>query len=44
MGDTDKNVLNKITTGDEIWCFAYDPETNQQSCEWVGEISLGPRN
>jgi len=27
--------------GDEIWCFAYDPETKQQSSEWVGEASSG---
>jgi len=27
MADTDKNFLNKIITGDETWCFAYDPET-----------------
>jgi len=44
MGDTDKKVLNKITTGDETWCFYYDPETNWQSSEWVGETSLGRRN
>ena len=39
MADADKNFLNKIFTGDETWCFAYDPETNQQSSEWVGETS-----
>jgi len=22
----DKKFLNKIMTGDETWCFAYDPE------------------
>jgi hypothetical protein len=31
--------LNKITTGDETWCFAIDPETKRQSSEWVGETS-----
>jgi hypothetical protein len=34
-----KNFFNKIITGDETWCFAYDPETKRQSSEWVGETS-----
>ena len=29
--------------GDETWCFAYDPETKQQSSEWVGETSPWPK-
>jgi len=37
MVDADKHFLNKIITGDETWCFAYDPETKRQSSEWVGE-------
>jgi hypothetical protein len=39
MVDADKHFLNKIITGDETWCFAYDPETKRQSSEWVGETS-----
>ena len=31
--------LNKIITGDETCCFAYDPETKRQNSEWVNEIS-----
>jgi hypothetical protein len=31
--------FNKITTGDETWCFANDPETKRQSSEWMGETS-----
>jgi len=31
MADADNNFLNKIITGDETWCFAYDPETKRQS-------------
>jgi hypothetical protein len=27
MADADKNFLNKIITGYETWCFAYDPKT-----------------
>jgi hypothetical protein len=26
MADADRKFLNKIITGDETWCFAYDPE------------------
>ena len=42
MADADKNFFNKIIIGDETWCFAYDPETKQQSFEWVGETSPQP--
>jgi hypothetical protein len=44
MADADKHFFNKIITGNETWCFAYDPETKQQSSEWVGETSSRPRN
>jgi hypothetical protein len=40
MADADKHFFNKIITGDGTWCFAYDPETKRQRCEWDGEISL----
>ena len=30
MADADKNILNKIITGDGTWCFAHDRETKQQ--------------
>jgi len=43
MADADKNFFNKTITGDETWCFAYDPETKRQSCEWVDETSLQPK-
>jgi hypothetical protein len=35
--------FNKIVTGDETWCFAYDPETKRQNSEWAGEISTRPK-
>jgi len=38
-----KNFFNKIITGDETWCFAYDPETKRQRYEWVGETSPRPK-
>jgi hypothetical protein len=34
--------FNQIITGDEIWCFAYDPEKKRQSSEWVGETFPRP--
>jgi hypothetical protein len=27
----DRNVLKRSVTGDESWCFMYDPETKRQS-------------
>jgi hypothetical protein len=43
MADADRNIFNKIITGDETWCFAYNPETKRQRSEWVGETSLRPK-
>ena len=43
MADADNNFFNKIIMGDEILCFAYDPETKRQSSEWVGETSPQPK-
>jgi len=39
MINGDKNFLDMVITGDESWCFAYDPETKHQSSEWVDEHS-----
>jgi hypothetical protein len=44
MANADKNFFNKLITGDETWCFAYDPKTKQQGSEWVGETSPWPKN
>jgi len=30
----DPNFIKNIVTGDETWCFQYDPETKRQSAEW----------
>jgi hypothetical protein len=43
MADANKNFFNKIITGDETWCFVYDPETKRQSSEWVVEIFPRPK-
>jgi hypothetical protein len=43
MADADKIFFKKIIMGHETWCFAYDPETKQQSSEWVGETPPRPK-
>jgi len=40
---TDPYFFKKIVTGDETWCFAYDPTTKRQSTAWVGETSPWPK-
>jgi hypothetical protein len=40
MANADKHFFNKIITGDETWCFVYNPKTKQQNSEWVGETFL----
>ena len=40
---SDPDFFKKIVTGDETWCFAYDPTTKRQSAAWVGEISPRPK-
>lgn len=32
--NNDPNFLKSIVTGDETWCFQYDPETKRQTAEW----------
>ncbi len=33
---SDPNFLDSIITGDESWCFVYDPETKRRSWKWCG--------
>jgi hypothetical protein len=44
MADADKNFFNKIITGDETWCFAYDPETSDSFLNGFVRYPLGLRN
>jgi len=30
----DPHILSKVVTGDETWCYGYDPETKQASSQW----------
>lgn len=32
-------MLQIVVTGDESWCFQFDPEMKQQSMEWCGTNS-----
>jgi len=41
--DNDSEFFKKIVTGDETWCFLYDPTTKGQSTAWVGETSPQPK-
>ena len=33
--DSDPDFFKKTVTGDETWCFDYDPTTKRQSAEWA---------
>jgi len=39
----DPDFLSKIITGDESWCYGYDPETKQQSSQWKSPSSPRPK-
>ena len=30
----DPQILSKVVTGDETWCYGYDPETKQAPSQW----------
>jgi len=34
MCDQDPSFLRTIDTGDETWCYQFDPESKRQSMEW----------
>ncbi|KAJ4434985.1 hypothetical protein ANN_23557 [Periplaneta americana] len=39
----DSNFLKKIVTGDESWCYGYDPESKQASSQWKTPNSPRPK-
>jgi len=41
--DSDPNFLKNIVTGDESWCFRYEPTTKRQSAAWKGSNSPTPK-
>ena len=41
--EADKDhFFDRIITGDETWVYQYDPETKQQSKQWLSRGSSGP--
>jgi len=36
-------ILSKVVTGDETWCFGFDPETKQASSQWKTPNSPKPK-
>ena len=43
MCDWNLQFLETIITGDESWCYKYDPETKRQSMAWCSLSSLPPK-
>ena len=41
--ESDPNFLSKVITGEESWCYGYDPETKQASSQWKTPISPRPK-
>lgn len=41
--EEDAGLLSKVITGDETWCYSYDPETKQQSSQWKHSGSPRPK-
>jgi len=41
--ESDPNFLSKVITGDESWCYGYDPETKQASSQWKTPTSPRPK-
>jgi len=41
--EIDPDLFVKVITGDESWCYAYNPETKQQSSEWKSSNSPRPK-
>lgn len=39
----DENFVKSIVTGDETWCFQYEPETKRQSAEWRSPDEGNPK-
>ena len=41
--ENDPEFLDSIITGNESWCFKYDPETKRQSTEWKSKGEPKPK-
>ena len=42
MCHQDSSFLTTIVTGDETWCYQFDPETKRQSMAWCSPSSPRP--
>uniref|UniRef100_A0A8C4Q143 Transposase n=1 Tax=Eptatretus burgeri TaxID=7764 RepID=A0A8C4Q143_EPTBU len=40
--EDDRDLLGRVTSGNESWIFKYDPETKQQSRQWKSPASPRP--
>jgi histone-lysine N-methyltransferase SETMAR len=38
-----EGMFDRVITGDETWCFQYDPETKRQSKQWKTQDSPWPK-
>lgn len=41
--DNDPTFMKTIVTGDETWCYQYDPLTKRQSAEWLEDGDPKPK-
>lgn len=41
--ENDPDFIDSIITGDETWCFKYDPESKHQSAEWKSKGEPKPK-
>ena len=41
--EVDPDLFSKVITGDESWCYGYDPESKQQSSQWKHPTSPRPK-
>lgn len=41
--ENDPNFLSRVITGDESWCYGYDPESKQASSQWKTPASPRPK-
>ena len=41
--EEEEDLASRIITGDETWCYQYDPETKRQSMQWTCPLSPRPQ-
>ena len=43
QGGNNPQILSKVVTGDETWCYSYDLETKQALSQWKTPNSPKPK-